>query len=99
MLTGVSVKLTGRPLTDLALVDARLMREVGLLARERMVTRTQAGLDAEGRPFAPYSREYADQKSRALGSTRVDLQVSGIMLQSLQVVAVTDDSVTIGIGR
>lgn len=86
-------------LADVELTDRALMREIGLLARERIVRRTRQGVDAEGRPFQPYSPGYASAKRRDLGgSGTVNLTVSGAMLNSLQVVEVTDDSVTLGFG-
>lgn len=73
------------------------MREIGLLVRERVVRRTRAGTSATGAPFAPYSRGYAEQKAKALGGGgTVNLTVSGGMLNALQVLDVTDTSVTVG---
>ena len=80
------------PLDELELTTSELMREVGLLARERILRRTAAGMDAEGRPFRAYSEGYAKQK----GTTRVDLKLSGAMLNAITLVEVTDDSVTLG---
>ena len=75
---------------DLTTVDD--MREIGLLVRERIYRRTISGVDADGQRFASYSPGYAKQK----GSSLVDLQVSGNMLNQMQVVAVEQDSVTLG---
>lgn len=92
----VTVTRNFTALADIKLTNKELMREVGLLARERIVLRTISGLDAQGAPFQPYSIGYAIQKAAALGSTRVNLQVSGDMLNSIQVTEVTDTSVTLG---
>jgi hypothetical protein len=67
------------------LLTRETMREMALLAREQILRRTAAGVDADGRPFAPYSPTYAKRKSEALGTTRVTLQVSGRMLGDLKV--------------
>lgn len=84
-------------LADLALVAADDMREIGLLARERIIRRTSQGLDADGRAFKPYSAAYAAFKRATLGTGgTVDLTVSGNMLNQLQIVALTDHSVTLG---
>jgi hypothetical protein len=91
------------PLDHLDLVTADDMREIGLLAREQIVRRTMAGRDADGAPFTPYSEGYAKAKAKALGAlagSRVNLQVSGGMLNDLTIVDVQADgdkaSVTLG---
>ncbi|MEO8520049.1 MAG: hypothetical protein ABI603_01725 [Acidobacteriota bacterium] len=78
-------------LDTLKLTTKADMREIGLLARERIVTRTLAGQGVDG-PFRPYSSAYAKRK----GSSAVNLQVSGNMLNQLQIVDVTDTSVRLG---
>ena len=77
-------------------VTRELMREIGLLARERIVRRTISGKDAEGQPFEAYSERYRLRKAKELGGGTVNLQVSGAMLNGLQIVDVTDRSVTLG---
>jgi hypothetical protein len=78
-------------LDDLELITAEDMREIGLLQREAIYRRTIAGIDANGRAFAPYSLPYEAEKRDALGSaTPVNLQVSGNMLNHMQVVEVGD---------
>jgi hypothetical protein len=96
MSASVTVTRNFDSLVDLELVTRDDMRELGLLARERIVTRTREGLDANSAPFAPYSEGYAKQKQAALGHANVDLQVSGNMLNHLTIVDVDDDSVTLG---
>lgn len=82
-------------LTDLQLVTKEDMREIGLLARERIVRRTRQGLGPDG-PFAPLSEGYAEQKRAALGTSAPDLTVSGNMLNQLTIVELEDHSVTLG---
>lgn len=72
------------------------MREIGLLARERIIRRTQGGKDESGAPFQPYSPAYAARKSAELGGSTVNLTVSGGMLRTLQIVDVSDTKVTLG---
>src|SRR4029077_757463 len=84
-----------KPLRDLKLTDRALMREVGLLARERIVRRTISGLDENERGFTPYSRDYAARKAAELGGGGVNLQVSGAMLNAIVISEVTEDSVTL----
>ncbi len=84
------------PLDQIKLTDRALMREVGLLARERVVRRTVSGQQTGGAPFTPYSAGYAKTKSQELGSARVNLQVSGAMLNAIQITRVTDDEVELG---
>lgn len=100
----VTVERSFGPLDELPLTTAEDMREIGLLVRERIVTRTRQGIGADGQPFQPYSAAYALQKEHSLGSVfrahggygTVDLTVSGAMLNQLQIVAVTENSVTLG---
>lgn len=87
-------------LKTLELTDRQLMREVGLLARERIYSRTISGRDEDNQPFRPYSADYKATKQRELGkSSPVNLQLSGGMLNALTILAVTDDSVTLGFSR
>jgi hypothetical protein len=93
----VTVTSTIPNLSQIKLSDRGLMREVGLLAREKIVRRTISGRDAKGGSFQPYSPEYAERKAKeGLGGGNVNLQVSGAMLNDLQITEVTDDSVTLG---
>ena len=85
------------PLSKTKLTDKELMREVGLLARELIVTRTIAGRDENDASFTPYSPGYAKYKTKELGlSAAVNLQVSGAMLNAITIVEVTDTSVELG---
>ncbi len=88
----VTVSRNFDSLVSIAATTSEDMREIGLLARERIVARTLRGVDADGNTFAPYSDAYA----KAKGSTFVNLTVSGNMLNHLQIVAVEDDRVTLG---
>lgn len=82
-------------LAAIPMTDRTLMREIGLLARERIIRRTLAGNDANEAAFAPYSKGYAADKAKALGSGHVNLQVSGRMLEGIVLDTITDDSVTL----
>jgi hypothetical protein len=99
---GAQVRITRSfgSLEHLELVTAADMREIGLLAREMIVRRTIAGTDADGAAFAPYSPGYAKAKQKALGSTGVNLQVSGGMLNDITVVdvQVTEEKATVTLG-
>ena len=96
---GVVIKRNFSRFADMTFVDRSVMRELGDLIRERIYRRTLAGQDANGQAFEPYSMGYAKKKSEALGTTRVDLMVSGEMLNAMQVVDVTDRTVTLGFRR
>ncbi len=97
---GVTVRRTFADLGKLAdqVVDRALMREVGLLARERIIRRTVSGRDDKGQPFQAYSPGYRERKAKEIGGGNVNLQVSGAMLNALTIVDVTDRSVTLGFG-
>ncbi len=94
---GVTTRQAGGRLQDLVLTDRDTMREIGLLARERIVRRTLSGQDENDGGFAPYSAAYAALKAKELGSaTPVNLQVSGRMLQGIVIIDLTENSVTLG---
>jgi len=91
----MTIEIRGERFSEVKLSTTDLMQEVGLLARERILTRTAQGEGADG-PFAPYSAAYAAAKAKALGAGPVNLQVSGRMLQGLVITAVSENSVTLG---
>jgi hypothetical protein len=70
----VSITRSFPSLPDLKLVSKEDMREIGLLARERIITRTLRGQSVDGGAFAPYSAGYADLKRSALGTSQVNLR-------------------------
>lgn len=88
------------PLDKVALTTRETMREVGLLARERIVRRTRAGQSSDGDAFRPYSTAYAERKAKELGGTKTpNLTASGAMLNDIAILSVTDDEVTLGFTR
>lgn len=92
----ITIEISGESLRDITFSTTDLMREVGLLAREKIYRRTITGLGVN-RPFQSYSSGYAKWKAKHLGSASpVNLQVSGQMLNAMQIVEVTDKSVSIG---
>lgn len=96
----VTITVRGERLSEIQFSTRDLMREIGLLARERIIRRTLSGQDAQDAAFAPYSLGYAKAKQQALGSSDpVNLQVSGDMLNNIAITEVTDHSVTLGFTR
>ncbi len=59
------------------------MAAVGQMIRQRILERTARGVDASGQPFQPYSDGYAKVKREALGTSGVDLMVSGEMQRAI----------------
>lgn len=93
----ISVSRNFGKLAALDLVTKADMRELGLLARERIVRRTRAGKDVDNSPFAAYKPGYAALKAAAVGGGgKVNLTLSGRMLNELTVLEVTKDSVKVG---
>jgi hypothetical protein len=92
----VTIELKGQRFAELPLTTTELMREIGLLARERILRRTAQSLDVNGAPFQPYSATYAIAKAKEVGSGPVNLQLSGGMLGALVITEVTATSVTLG---
>lgn len=73
--------------------------EVADLIVERIVDRTQSGIDKNGKRFASYSKDYKDSldfKIAGKAGRPVDLQLSGDMLAALSIIDKTSRSVTIG---
>lgn len=64
------------------LSDSQLV-EIGHQALNVMVTRTKAGLDADLRPFVPYSVDYANERAKRGYSTTPDLARTGHMLGAM----------------
>jgi hypothetical protein len=95
----VTVRRNFAPLTQTTLLTKSDWQAVGQLVRSKILTRTEAGVDAMGRPFAPYSPGYAEQKGTALfgasaSAFKVDLTLSGEMLRAIGIDA-TDAGVTL----
>ncbi len=95
----MSVTRNFGPLDQIQLTTKAIMREVGLLARERVVRRTRQGQTTEGSPMQPYSAGYAARKAKELGSTQPNLTVSGAMLNDIILTDVQDDEVTLGFSK
>jgi hypothetical protein len=108
----MSVTRNFGPLDQIPLTTKAIMREVGLMARERVVRRTRAGHGTNNAPFPPYSAAYAAKKAGALydasakggarqtfqairgsGGGKVNLTVSGAMLNDIVLGKVDDDEV------
>jgi hypothetical protein len=63
---------------------AILLERLGLLVEARIIARTQAGLDAYGRQFKPYSRSWARVRSeKGLPTENVDLFFYGHLYAGL----------------
>lgn len=81
----VSVTRNFGPLDDIVLVSKEQWGRIGRQVRERIIRRTLQGRDEDDAAFAPYSPGYAAQKAKSGASTSVNLQLSGAMLQAIQV--------------
>lgn len=63
----------------------RALARAGLLARQIILKRVQAGKEVNGNPFARYSDNYREFRQEKGLPTRPDLNVTGTMLGALQV--------------
>lgn len=96
---GMTLRRNFVSLRDVKLVTREDMVAVGQLVRQRILDRTARGIDAEGKPFAPYSEGYRETKREALGTGGVvDLMVSGEMQRAITLEA-TDTSVSLYFAR
>lgn len=93
---GIVVRKSFVRLADTALTTKADMMLVGEIVRRRIVERTERGVDATGAAFRPYSKGYAKRKNAAGGRSRVDLRVSGAMMNAIDIIDVTDTSVSLG---
>ena len=76
--------------------------EVGDLIVERIVARTDKGIDVDGEKFVGYSKAYQDSlnfKIAGKSKGNVNLQLSGDMLAALQVLKQDGNKLTIGFER
>jgi hypothetical protein len=85
---GITVTNTIAGLEHAELLTGEDMRALALLLREGIIRRTVGGTDARGQAFRPYSPAYAKAKGQALGDARVNLQVSGAMLNDITIIEV-----------
>jgi hypothetical protein len=87
----ITIRATNLDLPAAPFTTREDMVAVGQLIRQRILDRTARGVDAEGKPFAPYSTEYADAKRKELGTSNpVNLTVSGEMLNAITIEATAD---------
>lgn len=77
-------------------VHAQVWRDIGEAARSIIHEDTQLGKDWNGKRFKKYSPLYRRTRGKAGYPTKPDLTVTGNMLNSMSVVGVTSNSVTIG---
>lgn len=91
---GVTVTRNFGPLDAIDLLTQGDWMRVGRLARKRIIERTLDGKDEDGQAFTPYSDAYAALKSKIGAGSGVNLQLSGAMLQGIQVEA-DDDGATL----
>ena len=59
---------------------------------DRIIERTQSGIDKDSRPFKKYSKKYAASK----GQDNVDMTVFGDMLESIDLIESTSQTITLG---
>ena len=55
------------------------LEQAGVQLKEIILEKTDRGIDQDGKRFVPYSKSYSDEK----GKTKVDLQDTNRMLQSI----------------
>jgi hypothetical protein len=96
----IRIRSSGIRLDKRKLITEALMKEIGDMAVEEIVSRTESGVDADGKPFKAYSADYAKRKVADGGLGRVNLRGAKggghQMLDDIGVVDVSDNSVTVG---
>lgn len=73
---------------------------IALEVIDRIVERTKAGKDKNGNAFAPYSKDYKESENFKIAgkSNKVNLELSGDMLDGLEIIENRDGRVVIGYG-
>jgi hypothetical protein len=66
---------------DIDFLNAEAFTKIGSKAIALIKEQVQAGTDIEGKPFKPYSPDYA--KKKGVAPSNVDLKVTGQMLSSI----------------
>lgn len=64
-------------------LEPEQMAELGDLAINVITLRTKSGLDADRKPFVPYTPTYARQREKIGRSSSVDLSLNGHMQQAI----------------
>ena len=97
-MTAWNVSQVGRiTFSDYSTPGQRVMHLIGEAAIDQFMADSQErGIDANGRPFRPYSKFYAAVRKAAGYSTRPDLTVDGAMFKALAVVGASDQQVIVG---
>lgn len=75
-----------RQLREIAM-RSTFKEDFGMLAIDKIVSRTLKGLDKDGNPFAGYSKSYRESLTFEIykgSSTKVDLKLTGEMLASME---------------
>lgn len=66
-------------------LPARVMKKIADTLERNIRKRTSQGIDAEGRAFAPYSKDYAKKRDKEGRPAHiVDLEFTGAMLRGLK---------------
>jgi hypothetical protein len=94
--TTVTLSRNFPDLGQLELTTVDDMRELGLLLRERIITRTRQAIGPNGVRFEDLSVGYATKKLLAVGTSNPDLTLSGNMLNHITITNVEAASVTLG---
>lgn len=71
------------------------LKEIGQFSIDLVIARTRDGIDADHKPFAPYSEQYAKVREARGRSTKVDLVMNGDM-QAAMTPVVNGKEVDIG---
>jgi hypothetical protein len=76
--------------------DSDQREELGRLVVQFIVDRTKSGIDVNGNPFAPYSKNYIKHRDFD-GNTLVDLDFTGDMLANIELIGHGVGFLTVGI--
>lgn len=82
-ITGIPEVLNGLTQLNKFLKSTKPMELLTADVRDRILELTGKARDYRGRSFAPYSAAYAKFKKKKTGSAKVNLRLSGAMLDSL----------------
>lgn len=76
-------------------IDTSLVKDVGEMVRKRIFDRTSAGIDVDGKAFAPYGEKYKKWKETIRPASPVNLQLFDEMLNAMRFKYIRSGSIII----
>jgi hypothetical protein len=94
----VKYQINLKELFDVPVTDEALRQKIGSAIIEKIIERTESGIDKTGKKFKPYSQAYKESLAfKAFGKTnQVDMTLTGDMLGTIEILKDTPSTMTFG---